>query len=114
MDERHLLACARYVELNPVRAGLVRRAEDWRWSSARNHLGLAADGLTAAAPLLDRVEDWRAFLAGGLAEEEAAAIRRGERSGHALGDAAFLDRLTAALGRRVAPRPRGRPPRAAR
>ena len=38
MDEAHLLACARYVELNPVRAGLAERAEPWPWSSARAHL----------------------------------------------------------------------------
>ena len=45
MDEAHLPACARYVALNPVRAGLVARAEDWRWSSARAHL----DGNSASA-----------------------------------------------------------------
>src|SRR6185503_8599863 len=45
MDEDHLLACARYVELNPVRAGLVARPEHWRWSSARAHLGLGRDGV---------------------------------------------------------------------
>ena len=40
MDEEWLVACARYVELNPVRAGLAARPEDWRWSSARAHLVL--------------------------------------------------------------------------
>ena len=50
MDEAHLHACLRYVELNPVRAGLVARPEQWRWSSARAHLGLAADGLTDLDP----------------------------------------------------------------
>ncbi|MDZ7598728.1 MAG: hypothetical protein U5J82_10670 [Desulfobacterales bacterium] len=34
MEERYLLACARYVELNPVRSGLAKKSEDWRWSSA--------------------------------------------------------------------------------
>ena len=38
MDERHLMACARYVEMNPVRAGLVAAPQDWRWSSAAAHL----------------------------------------------------------------------------
>jgi putative transposase len=44
MDEAHLFAAARYVALNPVRAGLATRAEDWPWSSARAHLA----GLTTA------------------------------------------------------------------
>src|SRR3954469_23445629 len=45
MDEAYLLACARYVELNPVRARLARRARDWPWSSARAHIGGKDDGL---------------------------------------------------------------------
>ena len=43
LDETHLLAAARYVELNPVKAGMVRSAEDYPWSSARFHLGLVAN-----------------------------------------------------------------------
>jgi len=81
MEEAHLHACLRYVELNPVRAGLVARPEDWRWSSARAHLGLAADALTDLAPTRDRIGDWRAFLDAGLANEARDAIRAAERSG---------------------------------
>lgn len=105
MDEAHLHACLRYVELNPVRAGLVARPEDWRWSSARAHLGLAADGLTDLAPASVRVEDWRGLLDAGLAEPERAAIRAGERTGRALGGAAFLARLATAAGRPLKPAP---------
>ena len=81
MDEAHVHACLRYVELNPVRARLVARPEHWRWSSARTHLGLAADGLTTMAPARERVDDWRAFLDAGLAEEDHKAIRAAERTG---------------------------------
>ncbi len=59
MDERHLLAAARYVELNPVRARLVKTARQWRWSSARAHLKGEDDGLVAVAPLLEIVGDWK-------------------------------------------------------
>ena len=59
MDETWLLAAARYVELNPVRAGLVKRARQWRWSSARAHLEGRDDELAAAAPLLELAPDWR-------------------------------------------------------
>ena len=111
MDEDWLIACARYVELNPVRARLAKRPEDWRWSSARAHLALAQDNVTETAPLLERTGDWRALLDGGLDGEAHEAIRARERGGHALGGDAFLDRLTAMLGREVRPRPRGRPRR---
>ena len=112
MDEGHLLAAARYVELNPVRAKLKRRARDWRWSSARAHLAGHDDALVAVAPLLERVPDWRGFLAGGLEEEALEALRRHTRTGRPLGNPAFLARLEARLGRRLrpgkpGPRPKG-------
>jgi len=55
-DEDYLLAGARYVELNPVRAKLVERAEDYAWSSARAHLDGKDDILVKTAPMLERVE----------------------------------------------------------
>ena len=61
MDEHHLLAAARYVERNPVRAGLCASAEDrdWPWSSAHAHLREVDDALVQVRPLLDLVPDWR-------------------------------------------------------
>jgi putative transposase len=109
MDEAHLHACVRYVELNPVRAGLAGRAEDWPWSSARAHLGGGRDGLTALAPMRERVEDWRAYLDLGLADAEGEAIRAAERTCRPLGTGTFLDRVAAATGRDVRPPRRGRP-----
>lgn len=95
MDEAHLHACVRYVELNPVRAGLVERPEQWRWSSARTHLGLGTDGITDAAPMRERIDDWRALLDSGLADSERDAIQAGERTGRPLGGPAFVERLSA-------------------
>jgi putative transposase len=112
MDERYLLAAARYVELNPVRAGLARRAKDWRWSSARAHLEGEDDGLVTAAALLDRVPDWAAFLRGGLADEERDAIRAGERTGRPLGSPGFVKRLEKRLGRTLARQKPGPKPKA--
>ncbi len=112
MDERWLLACARYVELNPVRAGLVRRPEDWAWSSAAAHLTGTSDDLVRVAPLLERVGDWATFLGGGASDEDSVKdIRAHERSGNALGSAGFLDQLKARLGKDVTPRRPGRPVR---
>jgi putative transposase len=55
MDEAHLMAAVCYVSLNPVRARLVARAEDWPWSSARAHLAGADDNLVIVRPVLDRI-----------------------------------------------------------
>jgi putative transposase len=111
MDERYLLAAARYIELNPVRAGLARRARDWRWSSARAHLDRRDDGLVAAQPLLDLVSDWRGFLKSGLREEEREAIRAAERTGRPLGSAAFIEGLEERLDRPLARRKPGPRPK---
>ena len=62
MDEAHLAHAARYVSLNPVRARLVERPEDWRWSSVRAHLAGKDDGLVQVAPFGERYGEFGAFL----------------------------------------------------
>lgn len=109
MDEDHLLACARYVELNPVRARLVKKPEHWPWSSARAHLDGANNGLISIKPLLSRVSDWRTFLDGGLGKDALERIRHHAGTGHPLGSDRYLSKLNRQLGRSVKPRPRGRP-----
>ncbi len=108
------MAAARYVALNPVRAKLVARAEDWRWSSVSAHLAGRDDGLVEVAPLLERCGGRFADL---IAEEpdpaRIAALRAAETIGRPLGDAAFLDRLAALTGRDPRPGKRGRKSRAA-
>ena len=102
MDEAYLLACARYVELNPVRAGLARRARDWKWSSARAHLSGRDDGLVKAEPLLAMVPDWPTLLRQRLDDNECDAIRAAGRTGRPLGSERFTARLEKRLGRRLA------------
>ncbi len=97
MDQTHLIACARYVETNPVRARLTRRARDWRWSSARAHLAGRDDGLVTVAPLLKLVDDWPAFLSAEMSAGDA--IRKSERTGRPLGSESFVKRLERKLGR---------------
>ncbi len=111
MDEEHLLACARYVELNPVRAKLAKRARDWPWSSAAAHLDRADDGVTALDPLLALVPDWATFLDDGLDAPMLETIRGHVLSALPLGSPSYLDALGRRLGRDVRPRPRGRPRR---
>ena len=113
MDEPHLLAAARYVALNPVRAGLVRRARDWPWSSVRAHLKGRDDGLVAVAPLIERTAGRFAdLITTDPTPEELAALRAAETIGRPLGSPAFLARLETRLGRPVRPAKRGRPKRA--
>ena len=99
MDEKYLLACARYVELNPVRARLVKHPEDWRWSSARAHLCGKDDGLVNVATLKELVSDWSGFLSAGLREDELEHIRASERTGRPLGSDQFVGSLEQKLDR---------------
>ena len=98
LDENYLLSVARYVEMNPVRARLVREPHSWRWSSATAHFTGMDDGLVKVAPLLEMVGDWKNFLYSGN-EEEMAQIRKHERTGRPLGDETFVKKLEALLGR---------------
>ena len=109
MDEAHLMAAARYVALNPVRAGLVRRAEDWRWSSVHCHLAGKDDALVTVAPLLARYGDFRGLLdEAGEADEAAwATLRRSESTGRPAGGGDWLEGLEQRTGRRLAPKKRG-------
>ena len=109
MDEPYLLAAARYVELNPVRARLTLDAEQWPWSSARAHLSGHDDRLTKVAPLLAMVNDWRGFLNSAIREEELRDLREHGRTGRPLGNATFVERLEAIVGRVLRPQKGGRP-----
>lgn len=110
MDEDHLGAALRYVTLNPVRARLVERAQDWPWSSVHAHLG-RDDGITTTAPVVSRFPDFAAVIADGEDEEMSRRLRRSESIGRPLGDEAFLKRLEAGSGRSLKPGRRGPRPR---
>ena len=99
MDEPYLLATARYVELNPVRAGLVTGPSEYPWSSARAHLTGRDDGLVQVAPLLGLAPNWRRRLTSAVSEEELKVLQGHERTGRPLGDDDFLVRLEKNLGR---------------
>ncbi len=109
MDEPYLLAAARYVESNPVRAGLVADAAEWPWSSAGPHLSGRDDRLVKVAPLLAIVNDWRALLDSPSGEEELQDLRDHVRTSHPPGSATFVERLQQAAGRVLRPRKPGRP-----
>ena len=86
--------------LNPVRAKLAGRAEDWCWSSVHALLDPArGDGITHTSPVLERVPDFAGFLKDGEDQAQSASLRRSESVGRPLGDEAFLTRVQTILGR---------------
>jgi putative transposase len=111
MDEEHLAAALRYVSLNPVRARLVDRARDWRWSSARAHLGGRDDGVTALVPVRERYPDFANFLYEETDAEMIARLRSAETIGRPLGNRKFLDTLERKTRRVLKPAKRGPKPR---
>jgi len=109
-DDRHFLRVCRYVERNPLRAGLVRRAEDWTWGS----LACRAGRPDKAAELLDnwpveRPADWVGRVNRGEDQAELEALRRSAMRGQPYGEADWVSRTAARLGLTSTLRPVGRP-----
>ena len=116
LDDSHLWEALRYVELNPVRAGLVEAAEEWQWSSAAAHCGAAAH-----CPMLEMelwgerwtVSEWRAYLTAGDSQTDLIALRRCTHTGRPLGTPDFVAALEKSSLRLLAPRKGGRPRKSA-
>jgi putative transposase len=112
LDEDYLWAAVRYVERNPVRAGMVARAEDYRWSSAAAHCGLRADPLLAPGfPPAGVVADWAEWLSTEDAQQ-TNAVRRQTACGRPCGSEAFVVRLEKLLERLLRPQKPGPKPQA--
>jgi putative transposase len=110
MDESHLLAAVRYVELNPVRAGICDTPGEWPWSSYRAHLQGLDDKLVSVAPMLSRIDDWSNYLTSGDRDiEKFAQLRERSRTGRPAGDDRFVTHLEKLVGRSLRMRNPGRP-----
>jgi putative transposase len=108
MDEAHFVTALRYVSLNPVRARLVARAQDWRWSSVRAHLAGADDHVVRVAPGLERVGNFAAFLGQDFDEALSyAALRNAESVGRPVGSADWIADMEARTGKVLAAGKRG-------
>jgi putative transposase len=107
MDEEHLAVAVRYVSLNPVRARLVARAQDWRWSSVAAHLAEKDDELVKVAPVLERYGRFADFVDMASDAEQWRRLRMAETSGRPLGSDAWLEALEAQTGRALKPQKRG-------
>jgi putative transposase len=111
LDGHYFRNAVRYVERNPVRAGLAQRAEEYPWSSAAAHCGLAHDGLLAMTPwgeqVLAEVKDWSAWLQSEDTPEALAVLRENTAKGLPCGSSDFVARLEETSGRVLRARPRG-------
>lgn len=116
-SETYLFTCSRYIELNPVRAEMVRHPRDYRWSSYAYHAAGTSNPLLTPHALYqqlggtaaERQQAYRDFFRHHLSGETLDAIREATNKAWALGSEKFKDRLAKKLERRVSPLPRGRP-----
>ncbi len=108
LDEHYLLTAARYVEMNPVKAKLVRRPGQYRWSSAAAHLKGRNDCLVRVEPLLEMVGDWRKFLSLRTDAKSVELLQAHERTGRPLGSDRFVAKLERRLKRVLRPGKPGR------
>ena len=116
-SERYLLACMGYIDLNPVRAGMVEQAQDYRWSSHRHCIGQASDKLVSLHALywalgntpFAREAAYAELVQAGLAASVRENLTRSALSGWVLGSAEFVDGLQQGTDRRLSPGKAGRP-----
>ncbi|ODS34744.1 MAG: hypothetical protein SCARUB_00004 [Candidatus Scalindua rubra] len=108
--EKYLWAVSHYIEKNPVRAGIVKNAEDYPYSSARAHI-LGESNVLLSEPLFDEgeVSSYRRFIVGEEDKVSLNDIRRQTRLGKPLGDRGFLEILSKKLSCNLDFRPKGRP-----
>ena len=112
LDDEHLWAAVRYVEQNPVRAGLVEKAEDYEGSSAAARCGLKTDGLLSSSFSPEgRIVNWREWLTGEEALQ-SQTIRRHTHTGRPCGSTSFVEDLEREFHRSLRPGKRGRKSRA--
>jgi putative transposase len=116
-EENYLLACMRYIELNPVRAGMVSHPAEYRWSSYRANGQGEADLLLTPHPLYEglgetaeqRQAAYRELFPQALDPGLVDAMRQATNGNFALGDSRFAADIAKTLGRRVTPGQSGRP-----
>ena len=112
-DDEHFLTVCRYVERNPLRAGLVRHADAWRWSSLyRWRHGTAKEKSLLASWPLPRLPGWVDHVDAPQTEAELRALRRSVNRGCPFGEPAWCDRMVARLGLESTLRRQGRPKKA--
>jgi putative transposase len=115
--DTYLLACHRYIDLNPVRAGMVSMPEEYRWSSFRCHAGIEKNKLLDTSDIykalgeerVTRGSAYQRYVASGINDEESSTIRTALRRNQVTGNQAFKEAIERRTGRHLSSRGRGRP-----
>lgn len=111
--EKYLWAVARYIEQNPVRARMVKNAEDYSYSSALAHIGGTRDDILGAELFEEsQRKNYKEFIRTGLSEKELNSIRYHTRTGRPLGNDEFIKKMEKKLERRFILKSPGRPRKA--
>jgi putative transposase len=108
MDEKHLYAAVRYVENNPVKAGIVKYAEDYPWSSAYSRIYSKPDPLLKRCFLDQEIKNWKSYLREDSSKDDELIGKH--INGNPLGSKQFINKLEQLLGKALTKKPRGRPP----
>jgi len=114
-SERYLLTCARYIELNPVRAGMVKHPGEYSWSSYRCNAIGQQDGVITPHPIYEQLGSdagmqqsvYRGLFAGHIDEADLDSIRKGTETGEVIGHDRFREEIQAMIERRVMRYPHG-------
>jgi len=99
MDEQYLYVTMRYVECNPLRAGLVKRAQDYKYSSAKAHIYKTKDRILSDFFMTQEIKNWTKYLSEKLQEEDIQNIRTSTQTGRPLGSKKFIKLLEKKIGR---------------
>jgi len=112
LDEPHLMAAMRYVERNPVRAKIVKKPWEWKWSSATAHVH-GTEGMDHVVSLKEALgisaKSWKEYIDLEENAPDVEVIRRHTMTGRPLGREGFIRHLSEKLGRTLTVLPRGRP-----
>jgi putative transposase len=116
-SDEYFFSCCRYIELNPLRAGMVRHPRDYPWSSYRAHAEGKPDSLAVEPAIFrrlgsgaaERQKAYRNLFKQPLEQSFVDGLRAASNGGWALGSDKFKQKIAKALGRRVTPLPAGRP-----
>jgi len=111
LDHPHLIAAARYIERNPVRARIAMQPGEYPWSSAQAHIHKISDALIVESALTEEIDDWASFINQDEPDATIKLLRSHLATGRPLGDEGFIEKLEKITGRilkkkRTGPKPR--------
>lgn len=113
LDEKHFIAATRYIERNPVRAKLVKIPWEWKWSSAKYHVGRSSNSLLKMGNIFELFDmppdEWGKYICNLDDREFMKKIKKYTLTGRPFGEITFIKALERKFERRLKALPRGRP-----